>query len=385
MSRHLRLLEYALGVLVRRPGRNLAVLGAYAFTVAALASILFLSASLRHEARAALEGAPALVVQRQVAGRHELIPLSYADAIRDLPGVARVAPRVWGYTYDALTGANYTVLGAAGASLPSGAVEGRLPAAPGECAVGAGVAEVRALGLGDDLILVDAGNVGRGFEVVGILRPASALLTNDLVLLTEADVREFFGIPADRATDLAVAVPNPSEVNTLARKIRAARPDTRPISRAEILRTYDAAFHWRSGMLLVALLSALVAFVVLAWDRASGLGAEERREIGILKGIGWDTAEVLEAKALEALALSGTALLLGLAAAYLHVHVFGAPLLRPVLQGWSVLFPAFRPVPAVGAGDLLAVAFLSVGPYVAATVVPSWKAAVTDPDAVLRG
>jgi ABC-type lipoprotein release transport system permease subunit len=41
--------------------------------------------------------------------------------------------------------------------------------------------------------------------------------------------------------------------------------------------------------------------------------------------------------------------------------------------------------PRIDLYQLAVLAFLAVVPYVASTVIPSWKAAVTDPDRVLRG
>jgi len=46
-----------------------------------------------------------------MAGRHELISVNCADKIKEIPGVGEVFPRYWGYYYDALPDANYTILG----------------------------------------------------------------------------------------------------------------------------------------------------------------------------------------------------------------------------------------------------------------------------------
>ena len=151
------------------------------------------------------------------------------------------------------------------------------------------------------------------------------------------------------------------------------------------MRTYDAIFNWRSGMMLSVFAAALVAFCILAWDKATGLSAEERREIGILKATGWDTGDVLELKFWEGLAVSLTAFLLGIISAYVHVFFFGATILAPVLKGWSVLFPRFDLIPYVDAYQVFVIAFLTIIPYVASTVIPSWKAAITDPEQVMRG
>jgi len=74
----------------------------------------------------------------------------------------------------------------------------------------------------------------------------------------------------------------------------------------------------------------------------------------------------------------------GLLLAYAHVFLLPAPILAPVLQGWSVLYPELRLVPRVSAYQVSTLFFLTVVPYTVATVVPSWRAATVDPDAVMR-
>lgn len=383
--RHLKILEYALACLLRRKYKNLALVLVYAFTIAVLASVLFLTHALKTEASRLLAEAPELVVQRVFAGRHDLIPTGYSDVIQSIPGVAQVTPRFWGYYYDALTEANYTLLAVEADPPGLTMVQGRLPSEPGECAIGAGVAGVRQTGVGEDLILIDSSNLGISYEVVGVFRAESQLLTNDLVVFGRDDLLEFFGYPAGLATDLAVTVRNPAELTTIANKIKRLLPDSRPISRSEILRTYAGVFNWRSGMMLSVFAAALVAFSILAWDKATGISAEERREIGILKAIGWETSDILALKFWEGMAVSVTSLLLGLLVAYVHVFFLGAAVLTPVIKGWSVLFPTFRLIPFVDVYQLLVIALLTVTPYIASTVVPSWKAAITDPESAMRG
>lgn len=385
MNRHLKILEYALCSLWRRKGKSLAIIVVYAFTIGVLASVLLLTHALRTDADYLLVDAPDLIVQRQVAGRHELIPLPYADAILDLPGVAAVQPRLWGYYYDALTQANYTLQGVTSVADRSWPLlHGRMPSAAGECAIGSGVAAIRRISIDDDLSLIDATNLGRIFTVTGVFQPEASLLAHDLVIFTDDDLRDFFKFPADQATDLAVRIHNPREIDTVARKVKQLFPDTRPITRSEIIRTYDAVFNWRSGMLLTVFASALVAFCILAWDKATGLSGEERREIGILKAVGWDTSDILVLKFWEGMAIALVAFLCGLLGALIHVFLLGAPLLSAVIKGWSVLFPEFELTAYIDLYQVCILAFLTITPYVVSTVIPSWKAAVTDPDSVMR-
>lgn len=380
----LKILEYALASLWRRPGKTTAILVVYTLMITVLATVLLLTHALRTEAVTLLDAAPELVVQNTMGGRHELIPTAAAEKVAAIPGVGAVTPRVWGYYYDSLTGANYTLLGIDATDPALELLDGRLPRQDGECAIGAGVAAARRVGIDDDLILIDAGNIGTIFTITGVFRAESRLLTEDLLVMPKDVLRRFFGMPGHLATDLAVQVHNPGEIDTVAGKVTRLLPGSRPISRNELLRTYQAVFDWRGGMLLALFASALLAFCIMAWDKATGLSAGERREIGILKAVGWDTADVLLLKAWEGLSVSLLAFLLGFTFAFTLVFWWGAPLLAGVLRGWSVLFPELRPTPYVDLYQIITLAFLTIVPYVASTVIPAWRAAITDPDEVMR-
>ncbi|GAB6193606.1 ABC transporter permease [Desulfocastanea catecholica] len=385
MTKHLKIIDYAISSLLRRRFKSIAILVAYSITVATLASVLFLTHALRTETSFVLQGVPDLIVQRTMGGRHELIPVRYAEEIGKILGVGKITPRYWGYYYDGLTEANYTLLGTGGEAVALEMLQGSLPVKPDECAVGAGVAVLRGSGYSDELILVNSKNIGVLFDVTGIFRTESSLLTNDLVVLTDAAVIDFFGFPPDRATDLAVSVPNSSEIQTVAAKIKQMFPDTRPITKRELIRTYDMVFNWRSGMMLTVFCAAIIALCIMAWDKATGISAEEKQEIGILKAIGWDTPDILALKFWEGLVISLTSFLTGVILSYVHVFFLNGFILAAVLKGWSVLFPTFHLTPSINLFHLLVMGFLTIVPYIASTVIPTWKTAITDPDSVMRG
>lgn len=373
LRRQRYLLDYSLSSLARRPGKHLALLLVYSLVVFLLASTLLFTQSLRREAALILADAPELIVQRLVAGRHDLMPADYLDRLGQLRGVSDAYGRLWGYFFDPAVKANYTLL-----------VPRQEPPIPGEVRLGAGVARTRGLGVGDYLSLRSARGEPFSFRIAGLLEAETELVSSDLLLLNAKDFRRFFAFPTDRFTDLVLRVRNPNEVRKVAEKIALALPDTRPILRDEILRTYDAVFGWRQGLIIVLLGGALLAFVIFAFDRAAGLSAEERREIGILKAIGWETGDVLRMKFWEGAALSLTAFLVGYLLAYAHVFFFGAALFAPVLKGWAVLYPDFRPLPFVDGLQVATLFFFTVFPYTVATIVPIWRAAITDPDQVMR-
>ncbi|MEO5336658.1 MAG: FtsX-like permease family protein [Magnetospirillum sp. WYHS-4] len=370
-QRHL--VDFTLASLARRKGKNLGLLAVYAAIVFSLASVLLFSHSVRREAALLLADSPEVLVQRMVAGRHDLMPAAAVDKLKGLRGVQTVEARLWGYYFDPVAAANYTFM-----------VPTRDAPPPGRIKVGPGIAATRGAGAGDVLAFRAYDGTLFSFAVAGTLDSESALVSADLVLVSEADFRTFFGVAPGLYTDVAVSVRNAREVRTVAEKIAKALPDSRPILREEVLRTYDSLFDWREGMMLVLLAGATLAFVIFAWDKASGLSAEERREIGILKAVGWETSDVIRMKMWEGALLSLAAFLLGYAAAYLHVFYFGAGVLEPVLKGWAVLYPAFRPTPFVDGLQVFTLFLLTVFPYTVATIVPVWRAAIVDPDLVMR-
>lgn len=367
------LIDFTLSSLKRRLAKNLGLLLVYTLIVFLLASVMLFTHSLRREAGIILESSPEIILQRLVAGRHDLMPAEYLDRIGRIRGVTRKAGRLWGYFYDPAVQANYTLM------VPRDRDLGQQ-----EVVIGAGIARTRGVDVGDFLTFRSSDGRAFSFRVVDILEADAELVNADLLLVSEGTYRDFFGIPADRFTDIVLQVRNPSEVRKVAEKLTVLLPDARPILREEILRTYDSIFSWRQGIVFVLLGGSILAFVIFAWDKASGLSAEEKREIGILKAIGWETSDVIRMKFWEGSIVSLTAFLLGFILAYLHVFYGQAALFEPVLKGWAVLYPSFNPTPFVDGLQVATLFFFTVFPYTVATIIPIWQASITDPDAVMR-
>ena len=373
LEKQRHLIDFTLASLARRKTRNIGLLLVYTLLVFVLASLTLFTNALRTEAGFVLAGSPEVILQRMVAGRHDLIPPGYLEKIGRIRGVQKKEGRLWGYYYDPVLKANYTFM-----ARPSEEV------ADGTIMVGATLARERGLEAHNTISFRSYSGKLFAFEVASLLTPDSELLSADLILLSENDFRAFFEYPAGHFTDIALSVANPQEVRNVAAKLSESLPDSRPILREEVLRTYQSIFDWREGIVLTVLAGAILAFVILAWEKASGLSAEEKREIGILKAIGWETGDVIRMKLWEGMLISLTAFLLGFIGAYVHVFHFGAAIFEPVLKGWAVLYPRFTLIPAVDGLQVATLFFFTVFPYTAAVLVPIWRAAITDPDAVMR-
>lgn len=402
------IIDFTITSLLRRKVKNIGLLALYTLIVFILASTIFFTYSIKKEAALILQGSPEIVVQKIVAGRHDLFPVSYIDEIKAIRGVADVESRLWGYYYDSLVQANYTVLTppsqpdavsstskmitvvidpndphAADVNKPLYEYAGTAPE-PGTIVIGNGVARMRNIGPGDYMPYMTFDGKIMNLKVVDTLSSASELVSSDLILVNGDDFRKLFGIEPKFVTDVIVTVKNPSEVSMVASKIKKRLHDSRPIIRDEILRTYDSIFNWRGGMMIVIFSASVLAFVIFAWDKASGLSAGERREIGILKAVGWESSDVIQMKFWEGAMVSLTAFFSGVILAYVHVFFTGSIVFEPALKGWSNLYPHFKLTPVVNLEQLTTLFFLTVVPYTVATIVPIWRAATIDPDSAMR-
>ncbi len=367
------ILDFTLASLFRRNWKNTALVIVYTLIVFMIASIIFFTHAMRREACLLLQNSPEIVVQKVVAGRHDLIPARYIDTLKKIRGVQSVKGRLWGYYYEPAVGANYTLM------VPEDYEYGI-----GSVVIGEGVARTLHASKDDLVPFKTYDGTYMSLEVKEILSSESELVSSDLVLLSESDFRSLFGMSREYVTDLTLKVKNTKELLTVAEKIKRLLPDTRPLTRDDITRTYEAIFDWRGGILMVVMLVAVIAFIILAWDKATGLSSEEKKEIGILKGIGWETSDVILMKFWEGAVISLSSFLLGIIVGYIHIFFTSAALFEPVLKGWSVLYPEFKLVPFMDLYQLATVFFLTVVPYTVATIVPSWRAATVDPDSVMR-
>ncbi len=373
LERQRYFLDFTLASLLRQRWKNISLLLVYSLLIFVIASVLFFTHAIRNEAKAVLENSPMLVVQRLKMGRHDLITADHVRAIAKIRGVRKATGRLWGYYYDPLTEANYTLMASEDFGLGTD-----------EATAGEGVLRVLDQGINGSISLDSHDGTPTVLDITQALSEDTALVSSDLIIVNQETFRRLFGVAPGFFTDVAVEIRNSREVANIGRKIITMYPDARPIMRDEIMRTYDSLFHWRSALMVLLFCGGAFAFFIFAWDKATGLSVAEKAEIGVLKAVGWETADVLRIKLWEGLVISLTSFLIGVLLAYVHVFLGSAALCEPVLKGWAVLYPRMELIPSVNFFQLAQLFFLTVVPYTLLTIVPAWKAAIADPANIMR-
>lgn len=383
--------EAAAAAIVRRRARSVSIVLALALTTGLFSSTYFLAESLRVTSGALAAHAPSIVVSRTVAGRPAPIDSASVSSVASILGVRTVRPRVWGYLYLAALEGNVTVMALGDGTTSELALpDETLTLAIGEAIVGPGIAHALGLRDGDRVAFGAPGaapeDVGvRVLRVVRVLPERAALLANDVVLTTDTDARAILGMPEGSETDLAVDVFPPEETDVVAEAIVGVVPGAHVTTRATTVRALELTFDARAGFLGAVLLPVLFSFLLLAWERLSGVSADERREIGVMKAVGWTTADVLRLRTTESAVLAAVGAGFGLLGAYVHVFVLGAPGLADVILGWSNLRPSLALAPVLGAETFLGILAAVILPFALVSAIPAWRAATLDPDRAMRG
>lgn len=329
-------LAYALAELRRRPGRTVAGVASVAVGVALLLSLQAYAAGYPQAARAPLtEIGSDVVAQRQglvpkafsgVLFPHSTSPLhrEEIEAIRRLPGVEAVGEAVffWDFELDGfLSGLGLDpAQGVGPGRLAAGVRSGRFlhPGDRGVVVLDESYARQFHLVPGDTVAIA-----GRSFQVVGLVdtsRAGQVANANAYIPLADAqalsraapNVQAVFDFRPDDANMLFIRA-NPAQGPAVAEAVRRLLGKeaivTTPRSFDQVLGTTFALVD-RFG-LLVGLAGLLVATAGLLRTAAAGL-LERRRDVGLMRAVGWRRRDVTRQLVIEATLTAGLGALVGI-------------------------------------------------------------------------
>lgn len=383
------IVEYAINSLLRQKYKTVFVTLVLTLLIFLLSSIFFITSSMKHELHATVDALPEITVQKIKAGRHDEIDVDVIDAILELNGVESAVARVWGYYYFENAGVNFTLMGIdeyeEQYKKSFVAAVSKLDFTKPSMLVGEGVKRVMDASYYKEYFnFIKPDGTLKRVDIGAVFKAETELESNDIILMSKESVREIFDIKENKATDIVVRVANFNEVATIASKIKLLYPDTRVITKDDLKISYQNIFDYKSGIFLALFTTALFAFFIIIYDRASGLSSEQKREIGILKAIGWRVDDVLREKFYEGFIVSLFAYLVGIILALAFVYIFHAPLLREIFSGYSQLKTSFVLPFVLDVQTLALLFFLTVPLYIAAIIIPSWRSATLEADEVIR-
>jgi ABC-type lipoprotein release transport system permease subunit len=386
---NLRLLEYSLTSLKRNFFKNIFILVVLTLMTWLLASMFFITNSMKYELNTTLDALPDIIVQKKKAGIHSTIDESVSMEILEIPGVESAHGRVWGYYNFENAETYFTLMGVDEFETQSrdilvDVVENHT-INNSSMLVGKGVLQVLKMSYYKEYFnfIKEDGSLKKMF-IAGVFTSGTELESNDVIVMDKMALREIFGFQENEATDIAVNVTNKIEVPMVALKITQNYPNYRVLTKDDMRVSYENLFNYKNGLFLGLFIVSIFIFFVIVYDKLTGMSSVQKREVGILKALGWRVEDILKSKLYESLFISLFAYMLGVFMALTFVYIFNAPLLKDVFLGYTEMKPMFNLLFVFDFETLFLLFFLSVPIYVAATIIPSWRVATLDADEVMR-
>jgi len=339
-------LNFLFLLVFKHRGKHIAIFIISVIIVWLLSSMLFINASIKKDAVLMLKTQPDFVVQKLVGGKTAPIDLNLVEEFSKLRGVSSVVARVYGryFTPDAkhyfsIVGVDFfdEILNENLKKL-SEKLDIKKFLTKSNMIVGNGVKAY----MYDNYYEKDFnfrlpnGEMKKIF-IYDSLPKSSSLVGNDLIIMDIENAKEILGIDEDKTTDIVLNVPNDAERDNVKLKLLSLNFDTRVISKDEIKEEYENFFNYKSGLFLLLFIIVFFTFMLILYQRYSMINSSDKKEIAILRSVGWSIKDVLKLKVSETLIVGLFAFVFGVLLAYIYVFVLQAPLLRNVFLGFNNL------------------------------------------------
>ncbi len=296
----------------RHAGRSALLFACLASLVFMIATALLFSQALDATWARLVNHAPDLVVRRIDGGGWAPIPADEAVAVaKRIPGILDPTPRLWGV----IPGPDGPVTVVASiAVVPENILNGIKPPMTGQAVVGQGVARA----LSDSRLNLGSRN-SLTVDVIDVFPSDTGLATHDLVWITPEDARHLLGLAPGQASDLAVHLFRREEEQAIQADLAAAFPwPVRITDRtASAIRHHTRAVR-SGGIALVASIPALLSLLLIITGTVLE-NTGQRAHWGLLKSLGWTTANIVQLQVNRAMIVGIPAVMMGLASAYAAV------------------------------------------------------------------
>jgi ABC-type lipoprotein release transport system permease subunit len=381
--------------------RSVAIVTALILSTFLLGSAEFIREGVMTDLNASVDEGPDLVVQRLWGGRQAPVPLEWKENLSAIQGVRLATPRVWGYidvggggllTVMGVNASEYgTIVGTTGTEIVE---EGRFLNETDRyrMVVGEGILEImRAsfagvnVGIGSSLSLIAQNGSLIEFEIIGVFSSSTRIYSNDMILTDLGSARQVLGLDASSCTDYALWGDYGEDLNSIAFRIDTQIAEARVMTRDAIVDAMLVTYGGRGGIVALLWAVLLITVILLAFTVSASGSDEARKEVGLLKALGYDTVDVLEIRMFESFTLGMLGASLGVSSAIVFDFILGAPILSGYLLGWSLLLLNGGLPLAISVPTIFTLYVVAIVPILVATVIPAWRNAITEPDIVLRG
>lgn len=374
-------------LLVKHKSKHFAILLISIFIVFLTSSILFIKNSLQKEISQALENQSDFIVQKTISNKIKDIDTSLIDEFYEINGVSKVTQRVYGQYYFMPENVYFTIIGIDFFEETTNQDLKELLnflniskfLEKDSMIIGNGVKKVL-----DKYAYFDSYDFklenenSKNIKIFKDLPKEANLIANDLIIMDINIAKKILDIKPDFATDIVLDVPNPLERQNVKEQILLKESNIRILQKDELKKEYENMFNYKGGIFLILFIVVIFTFILVLYQRYSMISSNDKREIGILKAVGWSIKDIIKLKIIENFIVAFMAFIIGVIFAYIFVFILQAPILKNIFIGFSNIKNDFILNQNIKISNLITLFLFFMVPFLSAVLIPVWKIAVID-------
>ncbi|MCT7563999.1 ABC transporter permease [Aliarcobacter butzleri] len=374
-------------LLVKHKSKHFAIFLISIFIVFLTSSILFIKNSLQKEISQALENQSDFIVQKTIANKIKDIDTSLIDEFYEINGVSKVTQRVYGQYYFMPENVYFTIVGIDFFEETTNQNLKELLnflniskfLEKDSMIIGNGVKKVL-----DKYAYFDSYDFklenenSKNIKIFKDLPKEANLIANDLIIMDINIAKKILDIKPDFATDIVLDVPNPLERQNVKEQILLKESNIRILQKDELKKEYENMFNYKGGIFLILFIVVIFTFILVLYQRYSMISSNDKREIGILKAVGWSIKDIIKLKIIENFIVAFMAFIIGVIFAYIFVFILQAPILKNIFIGFSNIKNDFILNQNIKISNLITLFLFFMVPFLSAVLIPVWKIAVID-------
>jgi len=328
-----------------------------------------------------------IYIARDNYGSNAPIELKIIKQLELIQGVVNVVPRIIGRTY--FKQKFVSVLGLPLNYIPSSIkiIEGRLPDNKNEVILGYKAARYSNLTTGSQFSIPKYSN--QVFVITGLFKSSFSIWNADLMIMNYSDASNLFAIK-DKATDILIYTrPGYDQIvekiiTIMDQDDKKDLPPLRIQTRSLIQHYSQRGFNIKagvfSGFYFLVLLVGIPCIGIISGYSLS----ERKREIGIMKAIGWQTQEILQMAALENLILSSVSIIIIIILSSFWIHSLNCAFIAEFfIASLNIIIP-FKIPSKIFPVPLVLCIILTIVLTMVGTIYTTWKTAIITPFEAMR-
>ncbi len=352
-----------------------------------ISSVLFISSSIQKELFQTLDAQSDFVIQRMNQGKIVNTPNSWIEDFSSINGIKNIQQRVYGQYYFEPSNKYFTIVGV---DLFEEAVNENIKKLLSQMnissflekdsmIIGNGVRKVL-----DELYYSDTYSFklyNRESKKVSIFKDlpkSSNLIANDLIIMDISLAKQILNINEDESTDIILNVPNDLERSNIKVELILKHLDIRVIQKEDIKKAYENLYNYKGGIFLILFIIVMITFVLILYQRYTMVSSSDKKEIGILKAVGWSIKDIIKLKISETFIVALLAFLIGIIFAYIFVFILNAPFLNNIFLGFNNMENSVILSANISFSNIVTLFIFFIIPFISAVLIPVWKIAVID-------